>query len=199
MKYYMGLDLSLTGTGIVVIDENSEVVVSETIKNDMRGMQRLEYIKSKVSYRVGNCDPVVICIEDYAMGIRVGQTFSIGELGGVIKLYLYGVHKDPVLVSPTKLKKFVTGKGVADKDIMMMYVFKNFGFEAPDNNQADAYGLAKMAQILDTEDYTGLTKLQIEAVYETLNPPDKKKKKKVEHDVAKPRVKKNQSVLVRRS
>lgn len=85
------------------------------------------------------------------MGSRAGQAFSIGELGGVIKLMLH-MNKIPYTdVPPTVLKKFVTGKGTAMKDDIMLHVYKKWGWTAPDNNQADAYGLARMAWVKEYE------------------------------------------------
>jgi crossover junction endodeoxyribonuclease RuvC len=47
-----------------------------------------------------------------------------------------------MIVAPSSLKKFITGSGKGDKDMMMMSVYKNYGFEAMDNNECDAYSLA---------------------------------------------------------
>lgn len=47
-----------------------------------------------------------------------------------------------VVCPPTSLKKFVTGSGGAKKELVMLEVFKRWGFEARDNNAADAIGLA---------------------------------------------------------
>lgn len=56
-------------------------------------------------------------IEGYAMGAK-GRVFAIGENTGVIKhkLYLYGIQFN--IVPPTVIKKFATGKGNSDKNIM---------------------------------------------------------------------------------
>jgi crossover junction endodeoxyribonuclease RuvC len=44
----------------------------------------------------------------------------------------------------TELKKFVCGKGTANKEQVMLQVFKRWGYEAATNNMADGYGLACM-------------------------------------------------------
>jgi len=145
MKYYMGLDLSLTGTGVVVIDQDCNVKHAETIKTNLKGEARLEYINNHVFDLVTDHEPLNLA----TMGSRAGQAFSIGELGGVVKLMLYkngfDLEESVLIVPPTRLKKYITGKGNAPKDTIMMHVYKTWGFEPADNNQGDAYGLAMLA------------------------------------------------------
>jgi len=176
-EIFIGLDLSLTGTGIIVLNESKELLFSDTLKNKLRGMERLDYIRGKVSDVIHKFPGSHFCIENYAMGIRAGQSFSIGELGGVIKLMLFDFEITPSLITPTQLKKFVTGKGAADKSMIMLSVYKRWGFDPPDDNQADAYGLAKIAKELYSMS-ADLTKPQLEVIENIINPPVKKKKGK---------------------
>lgn len=145
----IGLDLSLTGTGMVVLDDQGDVLHASTIKTKTNGMERLLQIKHVIMQQYDVHAPTITCIEGYSMGSRSGQAFSIGELGGVIRLMLHQWQRPYKDVAPTSLKKFVTGKGSAMKDEVMMHVFKRWGWEAGDNNQADAYGLARIAWHLE--------------------------------------------------
>lgn len=180
MNYYLGLDLSLTGTGIIVLASNGSVVHSETLKNSLTGNARLCYIRDKIKDVLEDCVPSKVCIENYAMGISTGQSFSIGELGGIVRVLLFEQGYEYTLVSPTQLKKFITGKGVAEKDVIMLSVYKNFGYEPKDNNVADAFGLAKIAAVLAENNTEGLMAYQKEIIEKLLNPdavPVKKPKK----------------------
>lgn len=94
-------------------------------------------------------------MEAYAMGIRGGQVFSIGEGGGATKLALvqrYGVEDSiayPTLVSPSALKKFVTSKGTAKKNEILLAVYRKWGIDfGGQDDMADAYGLARIAAAL---------------------------------------------------
>ena len=176
-KYYIGLDLSLTGTGIAVINQNDKIAHVETLKNKLRGEERLAYLEDAIRGTLNIYPPSLICVEGYAMGIRTGQSFSIGELGGVIKLMLWEEEKDFHIVSPTSLKKYVLGKGVGDKDMIIMNVFKRWGFEAKTSDEADAYVLARIAKDIDMPPEDS-PKYQQEVVDVILNPPVKKGKKK---------------------
>jgi crossover junction endodeoxyribonuclease RuvC len=183
--YYMGLDLSLTGSGIVVMDESAIVVHAETLKNKLMGMERLEFLRDAVNKACSYYCPDLICLEGYAMGSHSGQAFSIGELGGVIKLYLHERNFPYHLVPPTRLKKYITGRGIGEKDQMMLAVYKNFGYEPKDNNIADAFGLCHIAMTIG-EEMTPSTQYQKEVIHGILNPdtPAMKKEKRAKKGAA---------------
>jgi crossover junction endodeoxyribonuclease RuvC len=97
---------------------------------------------------VCDLDIRAVCLEGYARNAKMGRE-EAGELGAITKLQLLQqLHKIPCLVAPLQLKKFVTGKTTAKKDDMKLHVYKRWGFETSDDNVADAYGLARLAQAL---------------------------------------------------
>src|SRR5574337_159664 len=152
--FFCGHDLSLTGTATVVIDENKEVVFAKTFHNDLRGPDRLIFIREKILEVLDDCQPIFTCIEDYIMHINPknpGHAFGLGEIGGVIRVLLREQGCDYHAISPTAVKKFVAGNGQAKKEHMMMEVLANFGYKSADNNIADAYGLARLAYTLFTD------------------------------------------------
>ena len=55
-------------------------------------------------------------VEGYSMGSRGGMVFSIGELGGIIKLLCYNKDFKTIIIPPKTLKKFVAGNGNAGKE-----------------------------------------------------------------------------------
>ena len=59
----------------------------------------------------------VISIEDYSMGSR-GRVFHIGENAGILKYRLWKNKHHIQTISPSEVKKFATGKGNADKQMM---------------------------------------------------------------------------------
>lgn len=48
------------------------------------------------------------------------------------------------LYVPSQIKKFLTGKGNAKKEIMIKEAYKKFGFEASTNDEVDAYAIGKL-------------------------------------------------------
>jgi len=89
-----------------------------------------------------------VCIEDYYVpfsSAQIGAAVKLVSLGTIMRFALYH-HKIPfVVISPSQLKKFATGKGNCQKNMVLREVFKRWGVDCVDDNQADALTLAKMA------------------------------------------------------
>jgi len=147
----MGLDLSLTASAY-----HDGADCCGLIKTKFLGAERLQHISNCIFHIVELESPQLVVVEDYAYGAR-GHAFSIGELGGLIKLGLFERGFRVLLVTPTSLKKFVTNKGNSPKDIMMLQTFKKYGVEFTDNNLCDAYGLAQVGKA-----YLGGTEVKYE-------------------------------------
>lgn len=86
----------------------------------------------------------LVAIEGYAMGSKTRPQMA-GELGGHLRLLLWQAGIPYIIVPPTLVKKFTTGKGTSPKEVMMMEVFKRWGYESPCNNSCDAYALSRIA------------------------------------------------------
>jgi len=142
----IGIDLSLSNTGIAILGNKTETK-SIKVKSYKTPIERLIEIKNKILDSItGN--PLLIVIEDYAYSTVYAH--KLGELGGVVKVAIKEKFSDVniVLVPPTILKKFVTGKGNAEKNIMILHIYKKWKREFSDNNQADAFALAKFGEML---------------------------------------------------
>lgn len=59
----------------------------------------------------------LVCLEGYAMGAS-GISFQIGESTGVLKQELWARRFDVITPAPTVIKKFASGKGNAQKDVL---------------------------------------------------------------------------------
>lgn len=70
------------------------------------------------------------------------------EVGTCYRLKLRQRGVPYVVVAPSALKKWATGKGNAKKDQVRLEVFKRFGFEHESNNVVDAYALATIGLAL---------------------------------------------------
>jgi len=147
------LDMSLNHTGFAVFSDNnlleSGVIEPKRKDKDMIGEERIEFIRNYIEsllvsteFNTKNKVEVVV-IEDYGFGARGRAVFDLGELGGVVKNYFFKLGIKVVKVAPTALKKFVTGSGRSDKNVMLMKIYKKYGKEFLDDNEADAYALGK--------------------------------------------------------
>jgi len=176
----IGVDPSLTSTGICVMDERGKILESLAIQPDNKGIERLasfrRVFKELISrIRLTNID-IVAFIEGYAFGAN-NKREALGELGGVMKLSLYYDGVEMVVVPPTVVKQYVTGKGNADKIAMALAVQKQYGHEFPTTDQTDAFALAEIGRAYHGL-APGLTKLRAEIIGGIRNPKPKKRKVK---------------------
>jgi len=162
--HYLGLDLSLRHTGIAIVNEE-KFVKSEIIDcSVLRGMERIKVIRETIKKVLEEYKPELTAIENYAFGCRGRAVFNLGELGGVIRFTLYSLKIPYIEIAPMTAKKFLTGKGNAEKNQMLMYALKNYKLEFDNDNECDAFALALMTRAVSTKDLSGLKKFQKEVV-----------------------------------
>ena len=143
MKSVMGLDLSLTSTGVSCDGKTSAITAKS------KGAQRLYDIRAVLRAELAaNHHPGVV-IEGYSFASRNSQAHSIGELGGVVRLLLHDLGIPYVEVPPTVRAKFATGKGNAGKHEVVSAVSARTGIVwdgAGGNDRCDAYILEEMGR-----------------------------------------------------
>lgn len=148
----VGLDLSLTHTGYAVLKDDGTVLASGVIKSKPSGDNLLaetrrivkiaEEVVQKIDEACPNINPDLVAIEGLAFMAQGTSLVQLAGLNYLTRVLLDQFNWPFLIVAPTSLKKFITGSGKGDKDQMMMSVYKNYGFEAFDNNECDAYALA---------------------------------------------------------
>lgn len=139
----IGLDLSLTSTG-VAIAETSGSLITGRWTNNLRGTPRLRFLRDKLDTLLKGNEgaPCVIVLEGYSFASRASHAHSIGEWGGIARLLIHDHGLPFAEVPPTSLKKFMTGSGTAKKPEMVMRLLKDYGLEVPQEDEADAAALA---------------------------------------------------------
>lgn len=165
----VGIDQSYTGFGFSVDGESkkrsfpasrydSDTHRLAAIRSWFEGWLQLQNVGAPID---------LVVMEGYANAAKFGREIA-GELGGIVKVaVLDELGKPPLIVPPTSLKKFVTGRGNAKKNEMLLGVFKQWGVEFADDNQADAFALEKFGYAYNGWDGPGvdhLHKYQIEAI-----------------------------------
>jgi Holliday junction resolvasome RuvABC endonuclease subunit len=132
----LGLDLSLTATGVALPNGSCRTIKTNAADGDLRLVQIAESIRVAVTI-TGPIDLAVI--EDLPVGARsAGIT---GMVHGVVRNELAVVGVPYALVAPATLKAYATGGGAADKTAMAMAAYKRHGIEFADDNQCDAWWL----------------------------------------------------------
>lgn len=161
-----GIDQSLTGTAVCILDFSSSkkfnILSVETIvtKPTMPHLKRLKYIVDEVYNRLEKSKLDLISIEGYSFGSKGRAVFDLAELGGLLRMMIAKTYNGYFEIPPTSLKKYVTGKGNAKKEIMLEKVYRKFGIGSEtltDNNQIDAFSLA----MYTAENFSTMTKVTL--------------------------------------
>jgi Holliday junction resolvasome RuvABC endonuclease subunit len=138
----MGLDLSLSSTGISM---NS---VTSVIRSKAKGAERLSEVTKSILHECLKNEIDCVVIEGYSFASRSGQAFSIGELGGCIRMTLFECNIPIIEVPPTCRAKFATGRGNASKGEVISAISAKTGIifsGASGNDECDAWVLEQMA------------------------------------------------------
>lgn len=191
----VGIDPSLTATGIIVL-RDGKVELAETTKNrpDLGTIERVKLIRERIIDITENLSdgkqwqaPDLIVIEGFSYGSKGRSVFDIAYLGWRIREDLERLKEQDNIpwleVPPSQLKKFATGQGNTNKEIILQQVYKRWGYETHDNNIADAYVLAQIgrAYLQDSYKPDDLNLFQLEVIANLKGEkPKKKPRKKVE-------------------
>lgn len=104
--------------------------------------------------------PDIMVIEDYSLGMmtRTKSTASgthktpmgvlskirLGEVGGIARVACFEAGINIVVVNPSTLKRFATGRGNADKEAMMAAAIRAGARASVNDDEADAFHLRRM-------------------------------------------------------
>lgn len=168
--YFIGIDQSLANTGVCILQYGQFVsthylgsIKSKPLKSsgatrstlDLLKLVRIDNIIDEIIEMVGKLNPSkppFIAIESPSFSTQnVELSILYGKLADRLWDWLSrccpvddsGVDQ-LLIVLPNELKRFVTGKGNADKELMVSAT----GIK--DHNQADAFGLASLSMFIKT-------------------------------------------------
>lgn len=153
--YTVGLDLSLTGTGIVVIDPDGDLNLQRTVgyalKEDSSEREIIErqlYIATEITDVIRGLTDAHgarprIAIEHYAFSKHSSSVTKLAELRGVVKSQIWLVFQlIPDMVTVGEARRTVLGKGVLAKS-SVIELLRRRGLTVGDHNIADAYVVAE--------------------------------------------------------
>lgn len=161
----LGIDASATATGLVVLRGNGKqptLLHAETVSVQSKGLQRCSDIAERLLAVLDKFSPDRVSIEGYGFANK-NSLVTLVEVGTILRYFLRQKGFRYLEPAPNALKKFVLGTGQGKKDKMMLHVFKRWGYEAPNDNLADAYGLACIG-LAHVGQLHGLTKPMLEVV-----------------------------------
>ena len=147
---FIGLDLSLTSTGVATIHGDIVTVRRVTSKatsgTSADTAARLDRIVAEILGHVPLSDSTHVAIEGPSYGsVGTGQHVR-GGLWWLVRTELARAGIDTIIVAPSTLKKYATGKGNAGKDAVLAAVIRRYPLvEVTGNDEADALVLAAIA------------------------------------------------------
>jgi hypothetical protein len=132
----VGLDLSITGTGVAHTVEGA--VCTHLIKTNPKHRDgRLAQIQNEIRIFAEGAELALI----EAPTPRSASSVISGMVQGAARLVLLELGIPYGTLMPASLKKYATGKGTGDKIPMAIAALKRAGLEFPDDNQCDAFWL----------------------------------------------------------
>lgn len=143
---FVGLDLSLTSTGVAIIHGDVITVQRVTSKGSKgattaRQVDRLRTIVESIAAVVPDTEHTSIAIEGPSYGSTGSAAHILGGLWWLVRSYF--ADSDVVVVPPGTVKKYATGRGNAGKDEVLAAVVRRYPHvEVSGNDEADALVLA---------------------------------------------------------
>lgn len=167
----MGLDLSITRTGVGLPDQTTCAWVPP---KGVIGDDRLEYFADCVGYAVRS-DRVDLVVIEGLGGVYKGEAIrTMPMMHGAVRLELKRNRVPYMLLSPSSLKKFATGNGGADKTAMALAALKRLGREYGTDDECDAdwlriagrfvYGYGELVPVRSTGAALTLPQDQLQAL-----------------------------------
>lgn len=149
MSNICGMDLSLSGTGIVILNKKNEILEQILIstKPILCIEERINFIYKKIKKLLSKHKVGKVNIEGLAFGLRGQRSLELSGLHYFIRVWLHNSKIPFITTPPTTLKKFVTGKGNSKKNLILLSVYKKWKISFDDDNLADAYCLARYLSI----------------------------------------------------
>lgn len=185
--YYIGLDLSLSSTGVVIRRAGMQgpPIVAERIRPTTRGPIRLGYLRDRLARILASVpadEVAMVAIEYYALGKAAnsgGRVFDIGEWGGVARVAVLDAGLPSIEVGTKTLKLVFAGTAAKDKTApkskankaFVLKMCADYGFDTPLDDLADAYALSWVAEWFVTGDLGGAPEKEVEGVKQILYRP----------------------------
>lgn len=168
----IGLDLSLTSTGLADFTHNGREVVTMTIRTNSLGNRtedqhkRLTNIVTEISKHVlaQAGSPDLIVVEGPSYGSKGAGTWDRAGLWWLVTSHIIDRGWPLAVIPPAVLKKYATGRGNADKTAMAVAVQKRWGVELCDDNKVDAFWLGAAGRDHLGLPFVDLPKVQREAL-----------------------------------
>lgn len=138
MTAVLGLDLSISSTGVADVHGDRDTITTPGVAGD----QRLCAIRDRIRDELTGASPPrgrwpdLVVIEDVV--VRSASASVLGMLHGVVRADLIDRAIPYLLVAPATLKVYATSRGNAPKPDLRVELLKRTGVDERDDNAVDA-------------------------------------------------------------
>jgi Holliday junction resolvasome RuvABC endonuclease subunit len=151
----LGIDPSLTSTGLCVIDHHGALIESTTLGSKKTGPARLVELRDALDAYFKQTMPTVCALEGYSFGSKHARE-AVAEWGGLIRVLLYEWKIPTLIVPPMTLKKFVLpSAGSLQKNRIALESYKRWNVSFQTDDECDAHALAQLALMRSMIDSLG--------------------------------------------
>lgn len=140
MTNILSIDQSLTSTGYAII-EDGKLTTHGTIqpKHLKTTVEKIIYLTKYLENLKNNNTIDYIVREGFSFGSK-NRAFVLGGLGYAIDIIFHNEYQSRYcIIPPTIVKKYITGKGNAKKEQMILHTFKKYNIEFDNNDECDAF------------------------------------------------------------
>lgn len=143
-----------------VVDK-SQVSYENERRKTVSFMNIIKSITSIIEFMSKGVDEVVMCIEGVSYGskVKTSAVFDLAGLNYMIRSMMFDMCKDEAfnmyVCPPTMVKKYATGIGNANKDLVVAVFnmhFSNFDDVPKVDDIADAYFMAKLGKKINNDE-----------------------------------------------
>lgn len=139
----IGLDLSLSATGIALHDGSSRTIKPQAGSDD--NVRRLHQLVTRIDSYIKADQPDLVVIESTFVGRNRRTSMLLAGLGWCVRQRVFEMAIPYADVENGQLKEYATGDGKASKDDMV-FAARQAGFTPANDNEADAVWLHAMGR-----------------------------------------------------
>lgn len=144
MRNVVGVDLSLTATGVADADGSTSLIAPAGEHTSPDGLAEwLSLLNGRLADIIWAEGGALFVVEDLPRNPRFGGT-ALGMVHGLWRASTWRWEADVVYVPPASLKRYACGKGNASKAEVLTAAVRRLGYLGADDNEADALWLRAM-------------------------------------------------------
>ena len=136
----VGLDLSLTSTGYATATRTARLR-PKAVKDDAglpSRIARLRWVRRAILQELVADLPTLVVVEGPSHGSTGGHEHERGGLWWSVLDVVEDAGIAVMVATPTMIKKYATGKGNADKDLVLTQTVRRFPWFEGGNDESDA-------------------------------------------------------------